>query len=63
VDLTRAEVDRMLQRADELRTKLRRATRELARFGEDVMAEREAGRTVARDPGAATNSDADRSQQ
>jgi hypothetical protein len=42
--LTRAEVDAMLRRADEVRTKLRRATRELQRFGEQAMAARDARR-------------------
>jgi hypothetical protein len=42
--LTRAEVDAMLSRADEVRTKLRRATRELQRFGEQAMAARDARR-------------------
>jgi len=45
MELTRAEVDRMLRHADEVRTKLRGATRELQRFGEQVSAAREAGRT------------------
>jgi len=45
MELTRAEVDEMLRRADELRTKLRRATRELQQFGEQVMAARETRRT------------------
>ena len=45
-ELTRAEVDMMLPRADEIRTKLRRATRELQRFGEDAMAARETERTA-----------------
>lgn len=45
MELTRAEVDEMLRHADEVRTKLRRATRELERFGEDVMAARGAGLT------------------
>jgi hypothetical protein len=44
VELTRAEVDRMLRRADEVRTKLRRATRELQQFGERAMAARAVGR-------------------
>jgi hypothetical protein len=44
MELTRAEVDEMLRRADEARTKLRRATRELQAFGEQVMAAREAAR-------------------
>jgi hypothetical protein len=44
MELTRAEMDAMLRRADEVRTKLRRATRELKRFGEQGMAARE-GRT------------------
>ena len=43
MELTRTEVDRMLRHADEVRTKLRRATRELKRFGEEAMAAREAG--------------------
>jgi hypothetical protein len=46
MELTRTEVDRMLRHADEVRTKLRRATRELKRFGEQAMAAREAGRAV-----------------
>jgi hypothetical protein len=46
MELTRTEVDTMLRRADEGRTKLRRATRELQRFGERVMAAREAERTA-----------------
>jgi hypothetical protein len=44
MQLTRAEVDAMLRRADEVRTKLRRATRELQRFGEQTMAARDARR-------------------
>lgn len=44
MELTRAEVDEMLRHADEVRTKLRRATRELQQFGEQVMAAREADR-------------------
>ena len=47
MELTRTEVDRMLSRADEVRTKLRRATRELKRFGEQAMAARETARTAA----------------
>jgi hypothetical protein len=46
MELTRAEVDTMLRHADEVRTKLRRATRELKRFGEEAMAAREASRTA-----------------
>jgi len=46
MELTRAEVDRMLRHADEVRTKLRRATRELKQFGEEALAAREAGRTA-----------------
>ena len=46
MDLTPAEIDAMLRRADEARTKLRRATRELQRFGEEVMAARDAGRAA-----------------
>ncbi len=48
MELTRAEVDEMLRHADEVRTKLRRATRELERFGEEVMAAREVGRVAYR---------------
>jgi len=44
MELTRTEVDAMLRRADEARTKLRRATRELQRFGEQAMAARESSR-------------------
>lgn len=44
MDLTRTEVDTMLRHADEVRTKLRRATRELQRFGEDAMGARETDR-------------------
>ena len=65
MELTRAEVDSMLRHADEVRTKLRRATRELQRFGEQVMAAREAGRTVgSRDalPAAERSPHADRSR-
>jgi hypothetical protein len=46
MELTRAEIDGMLRHADEVRTKLRRASRELKRFGDDAMAAREAGRTA-----------------
>ncbi|HVR37507.1 MAG TPA: hypothetical protein VMU84_00310 [Thermoanaerobaculia bacterium] len=46
MELTRAEIDEMLRHADEVRTKLRRATRELQRFGEQAMAAREAARKV-----------------
>jgi len=56
MDLTRAEVDEMLRHADEARTKLRRATRELQRFGKDVLAAREMSRTDS----AERASDADR---
>jgi hypothetical protein len=60
MELTRAEIDAMLAHADEVRTKLRRATRELTRFGEEVMAAREADRQsrVAAEP----SSDGDRSR-
>jgi hypothetical protein len=44
MELTRAEVDEMLRHADEVRTKLRRATRELQRFGEEALAARESDR-------------------
>lgn len=44
MELTRAEIDAMLRRADEARTKLRRATRELQRFGEEAMAARDGKR-------------------
>jgi hypothetical protein len=40
MDLTRAEIDEMLRRADEVRLKLRRATRELATFGEQLLRSR-----------------------
>ena len=49
MDLTRAEIDAMLRRADEARTKLRRATRELKQFGEEALAAREAGRAAGPD--------------
>ena len=39
--LTRAEIDEMLRRADEARLKLRRATRELESFGEQLLRSRE----------------------
>ena len=41
VDLTRAEIDEMLRRADEVRRKLRRATRELASLGEQLLRSRD----------------------
>jgi hypothetical protein len=47
MELTRTEIDAMLRRADEARTKLRRATRELQRFGEQAMATRDANRTAS----------------
>ena len=65
MELTRTEVDRMLRHADEVRTKLRRATLELKRFGEQAMAAREAGRTAgSRDELAVAGrpSDVDRSR-
>ena len=65
VELTRTEVDRMLRHADEVRTTLRRATRELKRFGEQAMAAREAGRAAdTRDAlgSAERPSDVDRSR-
>jgi len=65
MELTRTEIDRMLRHADEVRTKLRRATRELKRFGEDAMAAREASRTAgSRDALASAErpSDVDRSR-
>lgn len=46
MELTRTEIDGMLRRADEVRTKLRRVTRELQRFGEQAMDARMAGRTA-----------------
>ena len=58
MELTRAEVDAMLRRADEARTKLRRATRELQRFGEEAMVARERPREDSPERGA----DADRSR-
>ncbi len=45
MELTRTEIDTMLRRADEVRTKLRRATRELQRFGEEIMTTRRVGGT------------------
>jgi hypothetical protein len=65
MELTRAEVDEMLRHADEVRTKLRRATRELQRFGERAMAARAVSR--AADSGDASASaqrpsDVDRSR-
>ena len=42
MELARSEVDAMLLHADEVRTKLRRATRELQRLGEEMMADRDA---------------------
>jgi hypothetical protein len=41
VNLTRAEIDEMLRRADEIRLKLRRATRELSAFGEQLLQSRD----------------------
>lgn len=41
MDLTRAELDKMLRRADEVRLKLRRATRELAALGEQLLRSRD----------------------
>jgi hypothetical protein len=41
MNLTRAEIDEMLRRADEVRVKLRRATRELASFGEQLLRSRD----------------------
>jgi hypothetical protein len=41
VDLTRAEINEMLRRADEVRRKLRRATRELANLGEQLLRSRD----------------------
>jgi hypothetical protein len=41
--LSRAEVDELLRRADELVTKLRRATLELAALGNRLMSERQEG--------------------
>lgn len=65
MELTRDEVDTMLRRADALRTKLRRATRELQRFGEQVLAAREVSRTTDSHDAFATAerpSDVDRSR-
>jgi hypothetical protein len=65
VELTRAEVDRMLRRADEVRTKLRRATRELQQFGERVMAARAVGRAAGSSDASSSAerpSDVDRSR-
>jgi len=41
MDLSRAEIDEMLRRADEARRKLRRATRELEAFGELLLRPRD----------------------
>jgi hypothetical protein len=41
MELSRAEIDEMLRRADEVRRKLRRATRELASFGEQLLRSRD----------------------
>jgi hypothetical protein len=65
MELTRTEVDEMLRHADEVRTKLRRATRELKRFGEEAMAGREASRTAGSHDAPASAghpSDVDRSR-
>jgi hypothetical protein len=37
VQLTRAEIDELMRRADEMRCKLRRATRELEQLGSEIM--------------------------
>jgi hypothetical protein len=62
--LTRAEVDALFRHADEVRTKLRRATRELKQFGEQAMAAREAGQAGTGDALASVErpSDVDRSR-
>jgi hypothetical protein len=65
MELTRTEVDRMLRHADEVRTKLRRATRELQRFGEQAMFARAVGRTAGSPDALASaerQSDVDRSR-
>ena len=41
MNLSRAEIDEMLRRADEVRLKLRRATRELAALGEQLLRPRD----------------------
>jgi hypothetical protein len=41
MQLTREEIDEMLRRADEMRLKLRRATRELESLGEQLLRTRE----------------------
>jgi len=41
VELTRTEIDEMLRRADEARRILRRTTRELAAFGEQLLRSRD----------------------
>jgi hypothetical protein len=61
MELTRTEIDAMLRRADEARTKLRRATRELQRFGEQAMAARKSGTRGISAP-SDRSSDADRSR-
>jgi hypothetical protein len=65
MELTRTEVDEMLRHADEVRTKLRRATRELKQFGERAMVAREGGRTAGSQEALAAaerQSDVDRSR-
>jgi predicted translin family RNA/ssDNA-binding protein len=61
MERTRDEVDAMLRRADEARTKLRQATRELQRFGAEALAAREA-RRAAEASGAEKHPDDDRSR-
>lgn len=41
MQMSREEVDEMLRWADEVRRKLRRATRELAQLGDDIFRARE----------------------
>jgi hypothetical protein len=47
MDMSREELDEQLQRADLMRRKLRRATRELAALGDAIFEQR--ARQVARD--------------
>jgi hypothetical protein len=44
MEITRAEIDERLRRADELRRKLRRATRELMALGEQILRQRDDAR-------------------
>jgi hypothetical protein len=65
MEMTRTEIDATLRHADEVRTKLRRATRERQRFGGEAIAALEAARTAgSRDASGSAEHppDADRSR-